>query len=212
MKLLIIAALAAGIAVPALAAPAAPFNGPFVGVQGGWQQDQLRLSTIDAGTGIRSREKNDGFAYGGQIGYDYRLSPRFVLGAEASISGRTGRGYLNDGFGDVYRLTEGRTLNATGRLGYLIGDRGLLYARGGYSNARFALRDPVQTVGQDRDGYTVGVGYEQALTRTVSARLEYNYSDYGSKNARNAAFDTGTDSVRADYRRNAVTAGLNLHF
>lgn len=213
MKNILLAAIAALVAVPAAAAPAGPFDGPFIGIQGGWQQDRLRLDSVDkTGFGVRSRETGDGFTYGGQVGYDYRLTPHFVLGVEASATGRTGSRYLGDGFGNTYRLSEGRTLDATARLGYLTGNAGLLYARGGYSNARFDLRDPVAQSAQDRDGYIVGVGYEQMLARRVSARVEYDYSDFGRRDANSAAFDTGLSSVRAGYRRNAVTAGLNFHF
>ncbi len=212
IKSLLVAA-AAFVAVPALAAPAEPFNGPFVGIQGGWQQDHQRLS-IDDGTSLyRFGERKSGFTYGGQVGWDFRLSPQMVLGVEASATGRTGTARFDDGFGDSVRLREGRTLAATARLGYLISPKGLVYVRGGYENARFKLDDTLgDRFATNRGGYVAGVGYEQALTRTVSARVEYDYSNFGHENYDSAAIDAGLAGARARFDRNAVTAGLNFHF
>ncbi len=214
-----VAALAAASAfsVPAAAqtgsvvSDATPFNGPFIGIQGGWQQDQQRLAVANS-TGLYSaRDRTSGFGYGGQIGYDYRLNPYAVLGVEASATGRTGNGRSYDGYGDVYDLRVGRTFNATARLGYLIRPDSLVYVRGGYSNARFDTNNGFGNDAENRDGYTVGVGYEQAIARAVSARVEYNYSEYGNRNLYDAAFNN-QGSVASQYRRNAVTAGLNFHF
>jgi outer membrane immunogenic protein len=192
--------------------PTQAFNGPYIGIQGGWQDDEQRLAlaTTD-GSFYRARDRTSGFAYGGQIGYDYRLSPHFVLGVEASATGRTGDGRSYDGYNNVYDLRVGRTFNGTGRLGYLVNPAGLVYVRGGYSNARFDTGNGTGYDAENRDGYTVGVGYEQAIARAVTARIEYNYSEYGTRNLYDAAF-TNQGNVTGNYRRNAVTAGLNFHF
>jgi outer membrane immunogenic protein len=208
-----LAAAAALLAVPAFAAPAEPFNGPFVGVQGGWQQDHEQLRIDDAGTIDRFGDRKAGFTYGAQAGWDFRLTPQIVAGVEASATGRTGRERFDDGAGNSFRLRDGRTFGATARLGYLVTPNGLLYARGGYENARFKLdADGSGGFARNRDGYVAGVGYEQALTKTVSARLEYDYSNFGHDRLNGLANDLGVDSARVKYERNAVTAGLNLHF
>ncbi|QXQ07034.1 outer membrane beta-barrel protein [Sphingosinicellaceae bacterium] len=210
MKKQILIAVAALVAAPAFAAPAEPFDGPFVGIQGGWQQDTQHLRIDDVDSTDRFRERKDGFAYGGQIGYDYRIQPRVVLGFEASVTGRTGHDDFSDSAGNDYRLKQGRTVGASARVGYLVTPTGLLYARGGYTNARFDLNDTLgDRASSNRDGYVAGVGYEQALTKTVSARVEYDYSNFGH----DRLYDVGSDTdATARYRRNAVTAGLNLHF
>jgi outer membrane immunogenic protein len=211
------AAVAAMMAAAASAAPGdAPltFNGPFVGIQGGWQQDRGRLQTIDnAGLITTSGRNGDGFGYGGQVGYDYRLPSNFVLGGEVSVTGRTGSNGFADPYGDDYNLRLGRTVNVTGRLGYVFpATGGLGYVRGGYSNARFLLDDAVARDAFNRDGYTVGVGYEQPIARHVNARLEYNYSDYGHGDVGPTAVDYGFSDGNARFRRNAVTAGIDFHF
>ncbi len=204
-------------AVSAAAAPAdgpATFNGPFVGVQGGWQQDRLSLSSVDGlGNYAYGHRNADGFAYGGQVGYDVRFSGNVVLGGEVAVTGKTGHDDLVDSFENLTSERYGRTIDATGRLGLVFGPYGGLgYFRGGYSNTRLLLTDPVARHAFDRDGYTVGVGYEQNLSRRVSARLEYDYSDYGRGDASLVAADYGLAGASERLHRNAVTAGLNFHF
>jgi outer membrane immunogenic protein len=187
---------AAALAGPAAAQEAANFNGPFIGGQLGWQQDRqsLDLGTLPATV---TRAKGDGFAYGGQIGYDFNLGSA-VLGIETSLTGRTGTNRFPS-----FDLEAGRTINVTARAGWLVTPEGLLYARGGYSNARFSITNPAGP-SENRDGYTLGAGYEQMLARNVSARIEYNYSDYGNDNLPGAG--------RLNYHRHAVMTGVNFRF
>ena len=191
---------AAALAGPAIAQTAENnFNGAFVGGQIGWQQDRqsLNLGTVPA---ITTRAKGDGLAYGGQIGYDLNLGGG-VIGIETSLTGRTGSNRF-----PTFDLEPGRTLNVTARAGFLVSPRALLYARGGYSNARFSVSNPAGPT-EKREGYTVGGGYEQMLSRNVSARVEYNYSDYGNDTL------VGTASPSTlNYHRHAVMTGLNFRF
>ncbi len=199
----------------ASAAPAdTAFSGPFVGIQGGWQQDRLSLRSFDGlGDVGYGRRNADGVAYGGQVGYDYRLRSNLVVGVEGAVTGKTGHDNLVDGFGNVTGERYGRTVDATARLGYVFPQTGGLgYVRGGYSNTRILLTDPVTRNGYNRDGYVVGVGYEQAVARHVSARLEYDYSDFGRSQAIPTAIDYGYAGSEARLHRNAITAGLNFHF
>lgn len=200
MRMFLLAALpVAFAAAPVMAQPAAPFNGAYVGIQGGWQQDR---QTLEIGNAKASQSK-DGLNYGGQIGYDFRATPSVVVGIEAAITGRTGESFIDDGL-DVYRLKQGRTISTTARLGFLTDPQGLVYARGGYSNARFNLDDGGTRFSENRDGWTVGAGYERALTQNVSARIEYGYSDFGR--------DRLSANADLKYTRHAVNAGLNLRF
>lgn len=205
MSRIIFAALAAAtLAGPALAADGdKPFNGPFVGAQLGWQQDRQSLTTGTVPP-VTTRAKGDGFAYGGQLGYDFQVG-NAVLGLEAAITGRTGETRFTG-----FDVEQGRTINVTGRAGWLVTPEGLLYARGGYSNARYTIANNVlrvADVSENRDGYLVGVGYEHKLGRNVSARLEYNYSDYG-----NDTLPGVGGPATLNYHRHAVMTGLNFRF
>ncbi len=204
MRKFIIAAAVLAAAAPASAqtAPEA-FNGAFVGIQGGWQQDRQTLESQVGNALVKASNKKDGLTYGGQIGYDFRLGAGTVFGLEAALTGRSGENFLDDGF-DIYRLTQGRTISTTARLGFLIDPQGLIYARGGYANAKFNLDDGGTRFTENRDGWTIGAGYERAITQNVSARLEYGYSDFG-RDRLGAATDL-------TYKRHAVNAGLNFRF
>lgn len=205
----IFAAVVALAAVPALAQDApATFNGPYVGVQGGWQQDRQTLRVTDGGLESTATNKKNGFAYGAQLGYDFRLSPSTVLGAEVAATGRTGEGELD---GDL-RLKQGRTFSATARLGFLADPESLIYVRGGYANAQYKIEDGASRISEDRDGFTVGAGYERYLARNVSARVEYNYSDFGRDNLPFVAAGLDADRAELKYRRHAVTGGVNFRF
>ncbi len=203
------AALAAG--VPALAQDAPlNFNGPFIGVQGGWQQDRQTLEISNGGLLSSASQNKSGLGYGGQIGYDFRLSPQVVLGAEVDLTGRTGTSQLGGSSG--LELKQGRTIAATARLGYLTTPDSLLYVRGGYANARFTLRDANTNISENRDGWQIGAGFEQQLMHNVSARIEYAYSRFGNDQLPALASDLGVSDARLKYSRNAVTAGLNFRF
>ena len=190
---------AAAIATPALAQTAGTtnFNGGFIGGQLGWQQDRqsLDVATVPPTT---VRAKGDGLAYGGQLGYDFNLGSA-VIGIETSLTGRTGTNRF-----PTFDLEPGRTINVTARAGFLVSPEGLLYARGGYSNARFSVTNGAA---ESRDGYTVGAGYEHMLGRNVSARLEYNYSDYG-----NDVLPGAGGPSTLNYHRHAVMTGVNFRF
>lgn len=198
-------ALAAAAAAAAIAGPAGAqtveknFNGAFVGGQIGWQQDRQSLTTSSVPP-TTTRAKGDGFAYGGQLGYDLNLGGG-VIGIETSLTGRTGRNQFT-----TFDLDPGRTINVTARAGILVSPDALLYARGGYSNARFSITNPTGP-SENRGGYTVGAGFEKMLSQNVSARVEYNYGDYGNDTLPGAGGPS-----HLNYHRHAVMTGVNFRF
>jgi outer membrane immunogenic protein len=195
----LIAAAAAAVATPAMAQNAERFNGPFIGAQLGWQQDRQSLDVGDAAASNNA----SGLSYGGQVGYDFRVGSNVVLGLEGSLTGRTGSTDF-----DGFDLRQGRTFGATARLGYVLDEAGLLYARGGWANTRLTVADGADRVSENRDGFTVGAGYERYLSDNISARIEYNYSNFGSDNLADQ-FEGPAD---LNYSRHAITAGVNFRF
>jgi len=171
------AALAVGLAAPA---SAEPFNGPFVGAQVGVSQHDAGTPTTPLGDLPIDRSK-DGISGGVYAGYDAKLGSNFVVGAEAGVQFSD-----NDTLAastDVARFTldPKRSIDLTARAGVLAGDNTLLYARGGYTNARVgaSIEDAtgITRVNENRDGWLVGGGVEHAFTDNLSARAEYRYSD-----------------------------------
>jgi len=200
IKLFLFCAISpAALTAPAAAQETTIFDGPFVGVQLGWQQDR-RSATTSLVPPTTTRVTGDGLVYGGQVGYDANIGGA-VLGLEGSITGRSG----NSGSAALDFETD-RTINVTARAGLLVSPESLLYTRGGYSNARFSLTNPAGH-SESRNGYTLGAGYERSLTDKISARIEYAYSNYGSDTLPGIG-----GPVDINYRRHGITAGFNLRF
>jgi outer membrane immunogenic protein len=162
---------------------------------------------------------NEGRFFGGvQGGADYQFAGNWVVGAEAQYSwlANNNNGVLFPG-GTLVSTNNNQLGSVTGRLGYAWGPA-LLYAKGGYAwrdnpnltvvNA--GLPAAFTTGGNHRDGYTVGAGLEYMFTPNWSAKVEYQYYNFG-----NTTFNTGpADIVGARFRddEHTVKAGLNYRF
>ena len=174
MSKYLIAALAvstAAIAAPAMAQDAdKTFNGAHVEALGGWDRVQ--------GEGSH----DDGVLYGVGAGYDFR-SGNAVFGVEGEASDSTQKQNVGD-------LTEhaSRDLYIGGRAGFVVGGNNLLYAKAGYTNARFSVSgtDTGATLARGNlDGYRVGAGIEHQLSNNMFVKAEYRYSNYKDGVSRN---------------------------
>ncbi len=217
MRKLILATLAAttaAVAIPAAAQDAGPFTCPRAGAILGY--DALRPGDTQDSM-IRGDQGSDGFLYGGDIGYDVAFN-NMVIGAEAEITGSTGR-VTNDprdpndfGYG---RVKAGRDLYVGARIGFIAAPTTLIYGKVGYTNARLDLtrNDTVTETGRNYnlDGFRVGAGVEQSLTPRTYAKLEYRYSYYGDARLNYPdGSSTGTFGVNTD--RHQVAAGVGFRF
>lgn len=197
---------AALIASAAFAAPAfaqdsgQEFSGPRAEAIVGW--DHVKDDST-------YRASKDGVVYGGAIGYDVQRG-NTVFGVEGEITGASTRdrdtGVLNPG--DSLRVKAGRDLYVGGRLGFVVGGRTLIYAKGGYTNAGFNTQysspDTTPAINirekDHADGWRLGAGAEVKLTDKVYAKAEYRYSDYGQQ-------DSGIDA-----KRHQVLGGVGIRF
>lgn len=171
-------------ALAALSAPAhaETFNGPYIGVAAGWDRSEVASRTI-LSQPVDAEVSRDALVLGGYAGYNYRATDRIVVGAEAGF---------NMTIDDKVRATSAsRTLTVdprysfdlTARAGYLVADKALVYARGGYTNARIHTSlntsSGLVRAEDNLDGWLVGGGVEYAITPEISARAEYRYNDFG---------------------------------
>jgi high affinity Mn2+ porin len=130
-----------------------------------------------------------GSLFGGlQLGYNYLLPSRLLVGVEGDISFPN---FLDDGIVTSRPTSTGSVTekldfvsSARGRIGYAF-DHWLFYATGGlaWSQARF-LEDPGLTGNEDkilrmRAGWALGAGAELAIAPGWTARLEYLYDRLG---------------------------------
>jgi outer membrane immunogenic protein len=163
---------------------------------------------------------DDGRFFGGvQAGADYQFAPSWVIGVEAQYSwlaNNDNNGRVFPG-GTVASLNNDQMGSVTGRLGYTWGPA-LLYAKGGYAwkdgnNLNASIGGvPVAfaTDGNHRDGYTVGAGLEYMFAPNWSAKVEYQYYNFGD-----TTFIAGpADIVGVRFRDDVhtVKAGINYRF
>jgi outer membrane immunogenic protein len=171
----------------------------------------------------------DGVVAGGQIGCDYQFPQNFVLGVEGAASGGTMKGSrvvaLPDSPPDT-ALVSVKTdfvTAVTGRAGYVV-DHWLFYGRGGvaWANSKYSVTGtfnggaglglPFDFEGLSiRTGWTVGAGAEWAFAQDWSARLEYDYYDFGTHTATMNDVVNGPGPLSFKTTMQTVKLGVNFH-
>lgn len=158
---------------------AAPFDGAYVGAQVGWQSEKMREPKSSLGT-IPVDDKVNSVTGGLFAGYDKTIKGRFVVGAEAGLDFASDDQAQHSAAGTTYTVDPKYSFDVTGRAGYLVTPGTLVYARGGYTNARtratITNAAAIRSVSSNQDGWLLGAGVERQIAQNVSARVEYRYS------------------------------------
>lgn len=205
---------AADLSRPAYKAPIAvasySWAGFYLGAHVGWGQAHKDWFVFvnDGGT----EHKADGFLGGGQIGFNWQ-SGKWVFGVEvdASLAGFKGSSVCPQ-VSFTCRTKVEWLATAAGRIGYAF-DPILLYVKGGaaWAGDRFRMdtvfSSSVLTADQTRTGWTIGGGGEYALAGNWSAKIEYNYMDFGHKIASLSGIEADIDQ-----QVHRVIFGLNYRF
>jgi outer membrane immunogenic protein len=171
----------------------------------------------------------NGAEVGGQIGCDYQFPSSFVLGVEGAASGGTMKGStvvaLPNSPPDTALVSVKTDFvpTLTGRAGYAV-DHWLFYAKGGvawasskYSvtgtfNGGAGLGLPFDFEGLSlRTGWTGGGGVEWAFAEDWSARLEYDYYDFGTHTATMSDVVNGPGPLSFKTTMQTVKLGVNFH-
>jgi outer membrane immunogenic protein len=197
---------------PAYTAPEAVYN---------WTGFYIGGHVGGAFSGGNSLQGSDGRFLGGvQGGFDYQFATNWVIGAEAQYSwlaNSNNGGVLFPGSGTLVTSNTDQLGSVTGRLGYTWGPA-LLYAKGGYAwrdNPNVAASvagTPVAftTDSSHKDGYTVGAGLEYMFAPQWSAKIEYQYYNFGSTTFTSGPADVVGSRFRDD--EHTVKAGINYRF
>jgi outer membrane immunogenic protein len=266
MKKILLSGLAFGaLIMPAMAADLAPYykapappvawswTGFYIGGNLGWaggSNNNLTNTGTDTGTGGLGSAlaagqipgtvgvSNNGFIGGGQIGYNWQLSPFWVAGVEADFDGLGNNsstsvfafpGVLGGPVPFTTTFTSGLDTLGTvrARLGWLWTPALLAYATGGFaygetkvgSSFTCATCGPpaaiANTSTSTSTGWTVGAGLEWKFAQAWSAKVEYLYVDLGSQSSTiNYSYGANTSSLTStvDQRENIVRVGLNYKF
>lgn len=212
------------VALPAAAQDNAAFTGLRIEALAGYDITKAG-SSVDNDANEDDDQSIEGLLVGVGVGYDFAVSG-FVVGVEGELSTSHADTEIEDGdledLGFGANFEANRDLYVGARVGKIIGSRGLLYVKGGYTNARYDINatDGSTTIETDLDldGFRVGAGGEYAVSRNTFIKLEYRYSNYSEGEfdfEDNDFFDDDTgESGRfdADLDRHQVAVGLGIRF
>jgi outer membrane immunogenic protein len=178
-KYILAAAFIAGTAATPALAQTATADAPFTG---------FRIEGIVGGDRpqVQNVGHRDGIVYGVGLGYDMQMGSSVVgIEAEATDSSADRCAHDVDVSGDRLCVGPKRDLYVGGRFGGAIGAGTLLYAKAGYSNARFGYdyNDGGNGSadfgdGRNLNGVRVGGGIEHKLGANSFLKAEYRYSNY----------------------------------
>ena len=183
IALLLAAGSAMALAVPAQAQDDRGFSGPWIAAVGGYDKNQAG-DTTDDDVNEDNDQSAEGIVWGGAVGYDMDLGT-MVIGAEAELTESTADTQSEDGDPETFGLGSveaGRDIYVGARAGFKATPNTLLYAKGGYTKARYGFLGTDGEVDYrqriDVDGWRAGAGVEQKLGANAFAKLEYRYSNY----------------------------------
>ena len=201
-------------------APIYTWTGFYAGIQGGggWgSSDEVFFGAPNAVgfAGTQDYDISGGFV-GGVFGYNWQVN-NVVFGIEgdyhwADISGRSA--VVNAGLGDTYFTKIRGFGDIKGRLGYSTGPA-LWFISGGAAVGDMQHRYdgiPGNVFARNdwRWGWTIGAGAEYMFAPNWSAKVEYNYIDFGKTTIQYTPVVTNrsewSDTVHT------VKVGVNYHF
>jgi outer membrane immunogenic protein len=201
--------------------PQTNWNGLYIGGAFGGAVGSVR------GTGIDSTPHNEGeignngsgWTFGGQVGWNWMIMPKVVVGVEGDIS-YLGIDHMSNNFFNCVACSSPAALavdtswiaTARGRVAYNTGPA-LLYATGG--GAWVKTKDTF--IGSDSlavssnktlSGWTVGGGIETVLWGNWSSKTEYLYVDAG----RGDTYTSGDFTITPDHKFHLFRSGITYRF
>ncbi|RUU10034.1 porin family protein, partial [Mesorhizobium sp. M6A.T.Ca.TU.002.02.2.1] len=145
------------------------------------------------------------------VGYDYMVSPRFLIG-----------GLLDAHVGNIETTLDVAGLDASIRetygfdaglrVGYLFTPNTLGYVLGGYSWQKYKLDTNAGfDFDWDQSGYFVGAGVETAINSNWTIKSEYRYTRFGTQNIL-SEFDIPDGVLDTDTSRHTFQVAANYRF
>ena len=167
-----------------------PFSwtGCYIGgnIGGGWGRETASAPTLAPGISVSG--DTSGVVGGGQVGCNYQFAPNWVIGIEGDGSAADIKGDATATVLGITGTAHARTdwiASVTGRVGWAA-DRWLIYAKGGaaWAGDNYSADVPIFiehiATTETRAGWTVGGGVEWAFWQNWSAKVEYDFYDFGT--------------------------------
>jgi outer membrane immunogenic protein len=226
--------------VQSIVAAAHNWSGFYVGVHGGaaWgtvesslnkismpHKDREHVGLLDGVNGVGgfgsilsglpiSSHGINGFLGGGQAGVNWQ-SGIAVFGVEGQFSASNIEGTSPCLVVVACSTQVNWVATVAGRFGLAI-DKALWYVKGGaaWADSEYkATFGPFSASASDtRFGVMFGTGVEYAVTSNWSAKIEYNYIDFGRDSVTFALPFRGSASVDIDQKIHLIKAGINYRF
>jgi outer membrane immunogenic protein len=165
------------------------WDGFYAGLQAGYNWGYTDSATTWGAMG----GPTETFAYGTNgligglhVGYNHQIED-FVIGIEADFEAAGRDGYGIGSNGAVHSTDIDWNGSLRGRIGFVANQSTLFYVTGGLAYAHVITKQALATAvvpytQSDNDwrvGWTIGGGIEHALSRKLSLRLGYTYTDLG---------------------------------
>ncbi len=190
---------------PPMVEPVSNWTGLYVGAHFG---GAFSGESVDSAVGGASIDPS-GVLGGVQFGYNYQFSPNWLLGFEGELSWSSATGTANLG-GATFTSDHNWYDTATGRLGY-VQNNWMFFVKGGaaWINADYSVAATGLAAASNvtRDGWTIGAGAEYMIAPNWSAKIEYDYLDFG-----NSGVNLGPAGANFDTQVQEAKVGLNYYF
>jgi outer membrane immunogenic protein len=203
--------------------PQTNWNGFYAGIVGGGVVSSVRATGFGGG-GIAGDEignNGTGFTAGGQVGWNWMIGPKVVVGVEGDISwmgvDHTTFNYFNATTA-ILGVDTSWFATARGRLAYNTGPA-LLYVTGGgawvhvdnFWQGDDGATGTGFTISKTLSGWTIGGGIETTLWGNWSSKNEYLYVDVGDGPVLTSPAP-GIFSVTVDHRFHMFRSALVYRF
>jgi outer membrane immunogenic protein len=206
--LVAVPALAADLPEPVPVAPVEPIEQPsafdwtgfYVGATAayGWGD-----YNVDSG-GASATIDTDGFTGGAYLGYNYMVTPNWMVGGEADLMIGPGESFTVGG--TRVKADDPWLSTIRGRVGYAF-DSFMVYGTGGLALGWGEAKINGESDDNTHVGWTAGAGIEAALTDNITARAEYLYVDTSKE-----TYSGGGASADADLDGSLVRLGVGYKF
>jgi outer membrane immunogenic protein len=206
--------------------PLFTWTGFYAGLNlgGGWLDNWERHNWgwgWGGGWGNRNGSQG-GVVGGGQIGYNYQVTPLFVVGLETDFQGTSiGSGNGNNNWGGWWGGGSSRRVDwfgtVRGRVGVTPFDpHFLIYGTGGFAYGDIGIGTGGWWANNRRQtgtGWAAGGGVEWAFLPNWSAKVEYLFTNIGANGWGGGGWFWGANWIpQQRLHIHTVRAGVNYHF
>lgn len=201
------------------ATPADAFSGAHIEATFGWDHlANKSLKDIDATANVTGT--GDGVTFGGALGYDFALTNKITLGGEVGLYGSSTKWNntenLVSGTFNTQTVKPGRDIYVGAKLGYALSPKTEIFGKAGYTNTHFGVYgtdgSEVLYNNTNANGFRLGAGVEQKLTKATYVKLEYDYSHYGSGQFNYAGTTPDDSNFDLHNDRHQVLASVGVRF